>query len=176
MNKKLIPVRDFFMKKLFLQIYILFLITPLLAQTINGKIVDENNSPLYGVSVYFDGTTIGTTTDNLGFFELNIQSLPNATLVISYIGYESIYLNTIQSPIELKLKPSSIILKEVVLEPIPFSRKEMLAVFREQFLGKTKGGKNCVILNEDAVKFSYTSKEFKLSAFADEKIRVKNNF
>ncbi|PKP17807.1 MAG: calcium-binding protein, partial [Bacteroidetes bacterium HGW-Bacteroidetes-23] len=147
-----------------------------MAQTINGKIVDENNSPLYGVSVYFDGTTIGTTTDNNGFFELNVQSLPNATLVISYIGYESVYLNTIQSPIELKLEPSSFALKEVVLEPIPFSRKEMLKVFREQFLGKTKGGKNCVVLNEDAIQFSYTSKEFKLTAFADEKIKVKNNY
>lgn len=151
-------------------------LSQIMAQTINGKIVDENNSPLYGVSVYFDGTTIGTTTDNNGFFELNVQSLPNATLVISYIGYESVYLNTIQSPIELKLEPSSFALKEVVLEPIPFSRKEMLKVFREQFLGKTKGGKNCVILNEDAIQFSYTSKEFKLTAFADEKIKVKNNY
>ncbi|UPQ78682.1 carboxypeptidase-like regulatory domain-containing protein [Flavobacterium azooxidireducens] len=151
-------------------------LSQIMAQTINGKIVDENNSPLYGVSVYFDGTTIGTTTDNNGFFELNVQSLPNATLVISYIGYESVYLNTIQSPIELKLEPSSFALKEVVLEPIPFSRKEMLKVFREQFLGKTKGGKNCVILNEDAIQFSYTSKEFKLTAFADEKIKVRNNY
>lgn len=151
-------------------------LSQIMAQTINGKIVDENNSPLYGVSVYFDGTTIGTTTDNNGFFELNVQSLPNATLVISYIGFESVYLNTIQSPIELKLEPSSFALKEVVLEPIPFSRKEMLKVFREQFLGKTKGGKNCVILNEDAIQFSYTSKEFKLTAFADEKLKVRNNY
>jgi hypothetical protein len=152
------------------------MITPLLAQTINGKIVDENNSPLYGVSVYFDGTTIGTTTDNDGLFELKLQSVPNATLVISYIGYESIYLNTVQSPIEIKLKPSSIVLKEVILEPIPFSRKEMLAVFREQFLGRTKGGKNCVILNEEAIQFSYESKNFKLAAFSDEKINIRNNY
>ena len=164
------------MKILFIQFFIFFMITPLLAQTINGKIIDENNSPLYGVSVYFDGTTIGTTTDNDGLFELKLQSLPNATLVISYIGYESIYLNTVQSPIEIKLKPSSIVLKEVILEPIPFSRKEMLAVFREQFLGRTKGGKNCVILNEDAIQFSYESKNFKLAAFSDEKITVRNNY
>jgi hypothetical protein len=153
-----------------------FCFSQIMAQTINGKIVDETNSPLFGVSVYFDGTTIGTTTDNNGFFELKLQSLPNATLVISYIGYESVYLNSIQSPINIQLKPSSMVLKEVVLEPIPFSRKEMLKVFREQFLGKTKGGKNCVILNEEAIQFSYTSKEFKLTAFADEKISVRNNY
>lgn len=161
--------------KLFSILLFLFF-CPLMAQTINGKIVDETNSALFGVSVYFDGTTIGTTTDTNGFFELKLQSLPNSTLVISYIGYESIYLNTIQSPINIQLKPSSIVLKEVVLEPIPFSRKEMLKVFREQFLGKTKGGRNCIILNEEAIQFSYTSKEFKLNAFADEKIRVRNNY
>lgn len=153
-----------------------FCFSQIMAQTINGKIVDETNSPLFGVSVYFDGTTIGTTTDNNGFFELKLQSLPNATLVISYIGYESVYLNSIQSSINIQLKPSSMVLKEVVLEPIPFSRKEMLKVFREQFLGKTKGGKNCVILYEEAIQFSYTSKEFKLTAFADQKISVRNNY
>lgn len=164
------------MKLKLLLIFLLVCLCPSVAQTISGKIVDENNSPMFGVSVYFDGTTLGTTTDNNGFFELKLQSLPNATLVISYIGYESVYLNSISSPIEIKLKPNSIVLKEVVLEPIPFSRKEMLAVFREQFLGKTKGGKNCVILNEEAIQFSYESKSFKLSAFSDEKIRIKNNY
>lgn len=164
------------MKKIHLLFVCFFFYSQLCAQTINGKVFDENNLPLYGVSVYFDGTTIGTTTNEDGFFELKMNTVPNATFVISYIGYESVFLNTIQSPIEIKLKASSIALKEVVLEPIPFSRKEMLAVFREQFLGKTKGGKNCVILNEDAIRFSYDSKSFKLSAFADEKLKIKNNY
>lgn len=161
-------------KLVFILLFLCF--SQLMAQTINGKIVDENNSPLYGVSIYFDGTTIGTTTNDKGDFELLVNQIPNVNFVISYIGYETVYLSSIQSPINIKLKPSAISLKEVVLEPVPFSRKEMLKVFREQFLGKTKGGKNCVILNEEAVQFSYTSKEFKLSAFADEKIRVKNNY
>jgi hypothetical protein len=164
------------MKKTYVLILCIFNFYQFVAQTITGKILDETNSPMHGVSVYFDGTTIGTTTDSDGFFELKLQSLPNATFVISYIGYESVYLNSIQSPLELKLKPSSIVLNEVVLEPIPFSRKEMLAVFREQFLGKTKGGRNCVILNEDAIQFSYESKNFKLSAFSNEKISIKNYF
>lgn len=164
------------MKKKFLALLFILHSSFVFSQSINGKIVDENNSPLYGVSIYFDGTTIGTTTNDKGDFELLVNQIPNANFVISYIGYETVYLSSIQSPINIKLKPSAISLKEVVLEPIPFSRKEMLKVFREQFLGKTKGGKNCVILNEEAVQFSYTSKEFKLSAFADEKIRVKNNY
>lgn len=157
-------------------IIIFFWFNQSISQVINGKIVDENDQPLEGVSVYFDGTTIGTTTNTIGFFEFNLQSIPNATLVISYIGYESVYLNSIQSSINLKLKPNAIALKEVVLEPIPFTRKEMLEIFREQFLGKTKGGKNCLILNEDAIQFSYESKTYKLTAFADERLKIKNNY
>ena len=155
---------------IFLNFYLSF------SQVINGKIIDENDVPLFGVSVYFDGTTIGTTTNSDGIFELQVQSIPTATLVISYVGYESVYLNAIQSPINLKLKPNEIALKEVVLEPIPFTRKEMLEIFREQFLGKTKGGKNCVILNEEVIQFTYESKNFKLTAFADEKLNIQNNY
>lgn len=164
------------MKKKFLLLLFLLHFSFVFSQSINGKVVDENDVPLYGVSVYFDGTTIGTTTNKDGVFELSVNQIPNASFVISYIGYETVYLSSFQSPINVKLKPSAISLKEVVLEPVPFSRKEMLAVFREQFLGKTKGGKNCEILNEDAVQFSYTSKEFKLTAFADEKLIIKNNY
>ena len=144
------------------------------SQSIQGKVFDENNLPLEGVSVYFDGTTLGTTTNIEGIFELKSLALPNSILVISYIGYEAVYLNSIQSSLEIKLKPIAISLNEVLLEPIPFTRKELLAVFRAEFLGKTKGGKKCVILNEEAIQFSYNSKDFKLSAFADETLKIKN--
>lgn len=164
------------MNKFLSIIFLLFCFNLSFSQVINGKIVDENNLALYGVSVYFDGTTIGTTTNSEGIFELQVQSIPTATLVISYLGYESIYLNTFQAPLHLKLKPNAIALKEVILEPVPFTRKEMLEIFREQFLGKTKGGKNCVILNEEVIQFSYESKTYKLTAFADEKLKIKNNY
>lgn len=164
------------MKKSFTILLFLLQLNFLYSQLINGTIVDENDAPLYGVSVYFDGTTIGTTTNEEGFFELSVNQIPNASFVISYIGYETVYLSSFQLPINIKLHPSAISLREVVLEPIPFSRKEMLTVFREQFLGKTKGGKNCEILNENAIQFSYTSKEFKLEAFADEKLIITNNY
>lgn len=164
------------MNKFFSIIFIFLYCNLAFSQVINGKIVDENDLPLYGVSVYFDGTTLGTTTNSEGIFELHVQSIPTATLVISYIGYESIYLNSFQAPLHLKLKPNAITLKEVILEPIPFTRKEMLEIFREQFLGKTKGGKNCVILNEEVIQFTYDSKNFKLTAFAEEKLKIQNNY
>jgi hypothetical protein len=154
----------------------LMLLSNLQAQNkIVGTIYDENEQPLYGVSIYFDGTTIGTTTDKEGNFLLNIQEIPKTTLVISFIGYETIYLNDVSKQMVYKLKPTSLVLKEVVLEPIPFSRKDLLRVFRDQFLGETRAGKHCVILNEDAIQFVYENKTFKLSAIADEKLIIQNN-
>jgi len=144
------------------------------SQTIQGTVFDENTIPLEGVSVYYDGTTLGTTTNQAGQFEINSLATPNAILVISYIGFESIYLNAVQNNLKISLKPNIISLNEVLLEPIPFSRKDMLAVFREQFLGQTKAGRNCLILNEEAIQFAYDSQNYKLSAFADEPLKIEN--
>ena len=61
------------------------------AQTlIKGQVLDVlDQSPLEGVSVYFDGTSLGTSTKAAGFFELPLSQKINATLVVSYLGYET---------------------------------------------------------------------------------------
>ncbi len=164
------------MIKQYLVVFFLFLGNLIGAQTLSGTIMNENKEPLEGVSVYFDGTTIGTTTSSNGTFEMQVAMLPKATLIVSYVGYETVYLSSITSPLVLQLKPAVIVLREVVMGPIPFSRKEMMQVFKEQFLGTTKGGKNSVILNEMAIQFAYDSQTHTLTAFADEKIRVLNNY
>ncbi|MFV0328970.1 MAG: TonB-dependent receptor [Dysgonomonas sp.] len=53
----------------------------------NGTITDTNGEPLTGVSVVEKGTTNGTMTDLDGKFTLNVK--PDATLVISYIGFQN---------------------------------------------------------------------------------------
>ena len=54
---------------------------------IQGKVVDENNKPMPGVTVLLDSTKVGTATDTAGHFVL---PLPQAkgTLVFSFIGYK----------------------------------------------------------------------------------------
>jgi len=55
---------------------------------INGSVVDENKQPLSGATVKVKGTMIATVTDANGLFTLtNVPE--NATLVISFIGYEN---------------------------------------------------------------------------------------
>lgn len=49
--------------------------------------VTDSQGPLIGATVMEKGTTNGTVTDFDGNFTLNVK--PGATLVISYVGYET---------------------------------------------------------------------------------------
>lgn len=56
---------------------------------ITGTVIDQlTNLPLEGVAVLVKGTTKGTVTDKNGQFKLDVSD-PNATIVISLVGYES---------------------------------------------------------------------------------------
>jgi TonB-dependent starch-binding outer membrane protein SusC len=55
---------------------------------VTGVVTDsETRQTLPGVTVMIKGTTIGTVTDIDGSFTLQVE--PNATLVISFVGFES---------------------------------------------------------------------------------------
>ena len=56
-------------------------------KTISGRVVDRNGEPVIGVNVVEKGTTNGTITDMDGKFTFNVS--PNATLMLSYIGYKA---------------------------------------------------------------------------------------
>jgi TonB-dependent starch-binding outer membrane protein SusC len=54
---------------------------------VKGKVLSkEDNDGLPGVSIQVKGTTLGTITDADGNFSLDVKD-PNATLVVSYIGF-----------------------------------------------------------------------------------------
>ena len=68
--------------------FLLAFALPALAQkiTVHGNVVDELGDALIGATVMEKGTTNGTAADLDGNFELNVD--PNATLVVSYVGYD----------------------------------------------------------------------------------------
>ncbi|HRX96278.1 MAG TPA: TonB-dependent receptor [Bacteroidales bacterium] len=56
--------------------------------TVSGTVTDAaEGEPLPGVTVLIKGTTLGTATDMDGKYSLSVE--PNATLVFSYVGFES---------------------------------------------------------------------------------------
>jgi hypothetical protein len=139
------------------------------AQVIKGTVMDVNsNTTLPGATVYQDGTTNVTITDQNGYFELNTKGLNN-TLVIRYLGYQS---EQIDNPLRFEKKMLKVVLNEelfsldevvVVLNP-SFTRREMLRAFRSQFLGTSKSALRCKIANEDDLILRYNADERTLTA------------
>jgi TonB-dependent starch-binding outer membrane protein SusC len=84
-------------------------------RTITGTILDENKSPMPGVNILVEGTTVGTITDINGKYSINVTS-PNATLVITFIGYNEAKVPTAgKTTIDVSLEPSVESLEEVVV-------------------------------------------------------------
>lgn len=88
----------------------------LLAQSarVTGKVTDQDNGALPGVSILISGTSKGTVTDGEGNYVINAPG--NGTLVFSFIGYES---QTVEignrSVIDIKLAQGSRNLDELVV-------------------------------------------------------------
>lgn len=81
---------------------------------ITGIVKDATGEPVIGANVVEKGTTNGTITDVEGRFSLSVA--PNATLIISYIGYVSSEISVKgQTSVVVTLKEDSETLDEVVV-------------------------------------------------------------
>jgi len=82
---------------------------------ITGKVLDEKNETLIGVSVTIKGTTNGTITDVNGNFKLSVAST-NDILVFKYIGYATVEIPASGAlPLTVKMTADSKSLNEVVV-------------------------------------------------------------
>lgn len=81
---------------------------------IQGIVTDEKGTPLVGVTLKVQGTTQGTVTDVEGKFSLTVPD--NATLEISYVGYETkeVVVGD-QTKLKITLKSSAQGLNELVV-------------------------------------------------------------
>ena len=166
--------------KTLLSLIVLLSTTLLQAQVIEGKIVDlKTQESLPGATVYLDGTSISTLTDAEGNFRLNIQN-SSAILVVSFVGYLTYKLENPSQYAHRKLKilltEEAINLEEVVIGKGPFSRKQMLQVFRAQFLGESKAGSSCKIENEDDIVLYYDVSNNTLNASSRNPLRIQNKY
>ncbi|HTN08563.1 TonB-dependent receptor [Agriterribacter sp.] len=75
-------------------------------RTITGKVTDENDLPLLGVSVTLKGGNEGATTDAEGNYTITVPD--NSTLVFSFVGYQPVEIAVgTQTIINAKLQPSA---------------------------------------------------------------------
>ena len=148
------------------------------SQIIKGTILDkETKSPVNYATVYFNATSVGSYSDENGFFKLDIKNLVSMPLTISALGYYSTSI-TDYSPdknIVVYLEPKVFNLTEVVVsaKKNPTLRKE-IDIFRREFLGKTKNAKECEITNLSDILFVTSEDKDTLNAIALKPIVVIN--
>ena len=82
--------------------------------SVSGVVVDKKTGEtLIGASVVQKGTNNGTITNIDGAFSVNVPA--DATLVVSYIGYESQEVVVKNSKLRIQLIPDSKSLEEVIV-------------------------------------------------------------
>ncbi|MFD0794522.1 SusC/RagA family TonB-linked outer membrane protein [Mucilaginibacter litoreus] len=85
--------------------------------TVSGRVVDENNQALPGVSVSIAGTTIGTVTDVNGRYKLNVpDTYAGRSITYSFLGFATQTTPISgRNEINITLKPNNTSLDEVVV-------------------------------------------------------------
>lgn len=159
---------------------VLLLTASLFSQTrIDGRIVDKSTSePLVGVNVFFSKTTWGATTDDNGFYTLTNIPAGQYELVVSMIGYEvereqMIIKTDERFTLNFRLQSRAILMSEVnVTAKTDRVWKKNYDRFRRSFLGTSKNGESCLILNEFVLTFDENGQYFR--AKASQPIRIEN--
>jgi hypothetical protein len=107
------------MKKLFIFISILLFVINVKAQILQGKVIDEiTGNGIAFVSVGIMGSNSATVSNENGDFVLKATTFP-AKLRLSHVSYllADLTLNENTANLVIKLKPASITLNEVTIDP-----------------------------------------------------------
>jgi TonB-linked SusC/RagA family outer membrane protein len=93
--------------------------------TLKGVVVDAvTNEPIIGANVIVKGTTTGTSTDLNGNFSFDAPA--GSTLVVSYIGYNSIEVRATAIDMTIQLREDTQNLSEVVVVGYGVQKRESL--------------------------------------------------
>ncbi|MBF8151229.1 carboxypeptidase-like regulatory domain-containing protein [Winogradskyella sp. F6397] len=149
-----------------------------ISQTLTGRVIDKiTQQPIETASVYFNNTTIGTTTNANGEFSIDYSDAVQSTLVISYLGFEKVLISDYRSQnnINVELVEADNTLDEVhIAYDDGLTRRQKLRLFRKEFLGTSKFGKSCKILNEDDLVLKYDKHNKALYASSKVPLQILN--
>jgi iron complex outermembrane receptor protein len=81
--------------------------------TVKGIVLDESGVPLPGATIILKGTSTGASTDFDGVFSINAAI--GQTLQVSFVGYESQYVDVTSTDLKINLKPLNAMLDEVLI-------------------------------------------------------------
>lgn len=108
------------MLKQLLFLFILFISSLTFAQTsLSGIVIDDLGEPVIGANVLIKDSYDGTSTDLDGSFNFKSSETGKQTLMVTYLGFKDLMLEVDLDEktlnLNLKLKPSAALLKEIII-------------------------------------------------------------
>lgn len=146
--------------------------------SVNGSVIDSNNEPVAAAQVFLSGTTIGTTTDENGIFQL--ENIPEGIfeLIVSFLGFETasytINTNSLESRYNFILNPKVYELDEVTVRPDPEEWKANFKQFRKIFIGAGPYSDDTKIKNPEVLNFFFEPEQSILTATASDRLIIEN--
>ena len=92
--------------------------------TVTGKVIDELNSPMVGVSVIEKGTQNGVMTDATGKYTISAQA--GSVLEFAYLGYVTVEKNAVAGTLNVNMEPDNELLEETVVVGYGVQKKSSL--------------------------------------------------
>jgi len=105
-------------KKYYFSILLLLISLSTFATVIKGKVIDENDMPVSFATILVKNTTIGTSANNSGEYQLDLKP-GSYTIICKTIGYQAftktITIGEKEETLNFKLVPQNLKLSEVVI-------------------------------------------------------------
>ncbi|MFC0878063.1 carboxypeptidase-like regulatory domain-containing protein [Saccharicrinis sp. FJH2] len=129
-------------------LYLMLLFVPILinAQSISGKLTDENYTPLAYVNIGVVGLNKGTISSSNGMYKIDISGVDNEKIIrFSHVGYVSIdfkvgdFKKMHDELLNLKMKEKRIQIQEITVKP---SNEEPV------YIGSKKAGRMAWVWSE----------------------------
>ena len=136
----------------------------------------ETNEPIPFANVYFNSSFNGTTTDQFGKYGISVRGYEGQGVVVSCVGYESWVIENIdpEKKYKIYLKPSTKLVREIIVRPDDMPFKLKLRIFKREFLGTSKNARHCVIENPEDIYMIYTKLTNTLEAYCDTLLIIRN--
>ena len=137
------------MKKInYIVLFVLFPLYSLAQATVSGRVTDENNQPLPGVSISIKGKSGGGTTNTEGRYTINAPDL-RGTLLFSFVGYtlQEVPING-NSIVNTQLKSEVTALSDVVVVGYGTQKKANLSGAVDQVTSEVLENRSITNLNQ----------------------------
>ncbi len=167
------------MKLFFALLFFAFTVVGNAQKLLKGVVMDaDKNEPVPKASVFLNNTSIGTTANNEGRFELSIPA-GKYELIVSSVGYltsnQTISATDVQDFLTIRLTLKAPELEAVVIEPyLKDGWQQWGQFFLENFIGTSALVADCKILNKDVIRFRHSKKNNRLTAHAWEPLLIEN--